>query len=389
MDDDNDGILDIIEDCEGFRAQNTSGAWLGFTNSNLTVSMPGSVVQGAVQNLNDGQVNFWVNQQGAQTRRGKFGEVSFTYTFSTPVPASEIGFYFFDLDPVNSSPNVVYTFQINGSQPNGKLAAVIGSNTNRYNPTLGTYTATSTPEDQFVVLRGVGNTLVSSFTVTSTGINSAELVGYSLFAYKACDTDGDGIPNRLDLDSDADGCADAGEGGADIANSELVTAVGSLSGGSTSVNQNLCALTNCVSTTGSNIGLPQFSTLPTGYSNTTGQAVGDSQNALVSGCVCYEDPTLIAGSTYPVKHGITILGRAGANNGGWPMNRNSAYTALEGKTKGFVITRNNSPETAIAIPVVGMMVFDMDENAGVGCLKIYTGSGAGEGWKCFNAQGCP
>ncbi|NMR35581.1 DUF11 domain-containing protein [Chryseobacterium aquaticum] len=389
VDDDNDGILDIIEDCEGFRAQNTSGAWLGFTNSNLTVSMPGSVVQGAVQNLNDGQVNFWVNQQGAQTRRGKFGEVSFTYTFSTPVPASEIGFYFFDLDPANSSPNVVYTFQINGSQPNGKLAAVIGSNTNRYNPTLGTYTATSTPEDQFVVLRGVGNTLVSSFTVTSTGINSAELVGYSLFAYRACDTDGDGIPNRLDLDSDADGCADAGEGGADIANSELVTAVGSLSGGSTSVNQNLCALTTCVSTTGSNIGLPQLSTLPTGYSNTTGQAVGDSQNALVSGCVCYEDPTLIAGSTYPVKHGITILGRAGANNGGWPMDRNSAYTTLEGKTKGFVITRNNSPETAIAIPVVGMMVFDMDENAGVGCLKIYTGSGAGEGWKCFNAQACP
>ena len=389
VDDDNDGILDIIEDCEGFRAQNTSGAWLGFTNSNLTVSMPGSVVQGAVQNLNDGQVNFWVNQQGAQTRRGKFGEVSFTYTFSTPVPASEIGFYFFDLDPANSSPNVVYTFQINGSQPNGKLAAVIGSNTNRYNPTLGTYTATSTPEDQFVVLRGVGNTLVSSFTVTSTGINSAELVGYSLFAYRACDTDGDGIPNRLDLDSDADGCADAGEGGSDIANSELVTAGGSLSGGSTSVNQNLCASATCVSTTGINIGLPQFSSLPTGYSNTTGQSIGSSQNALVNGCVCYEDPTLAAGQTYPVKQGITILGRAGGSSTSWPMIRNSAYTALEAKTKGFVITRNSSPETTIAIPVVGMMVFDTDENAGAGCMKIYTGAGAGEGWKCFSTQGCP
>lgn len=206
---------------------------------------------------------------------------------------------------------------------------------------------------------------------------------------KECDTDNDGIPDRLDLDSDGDGCSDAIEGGADIANSQLVTATGTLSGGSTSVNQNLCALTTCVSTTGSNIGLPQLSTLPIGYSNTTGQTVGDSQNALVNGCVCYEDPALVAGATYPVKHGITVLGRAGADNGGWPMNRNSAYTALEGKTKGFVITRNNSPETTIAIPVVGMMVFDMDENAGVGCLKIYTGSGVGEGWKCFNAQGCP
>lgn len=206
---------------------------------------------------------------------------------------------------------------------------------------------------------------------------------------KECDTDNDGIPDRLDLDSDGDGCSDAIEGGADIANSQLVTATGTLSGGSTSVNQNLCALTTCVSTTGSNIGLPQLSTLSTGYSNTTGQTVGDSQNALVNGCVCYEDPALVAGATYPVKHGITILGRAGADNGNWPMLRNSAYTALEGKTKGLVITRNSSPETTIAIPVVGMMVFDTDENAGAGCLKIYTGSGASEGWKCFSAQGCP
>jgi hypothetical protein len=74
------------------------------------------------------------------------------------------------------------------------------------------------------------------------------------------------------------------------------------------------------------------------------------------------------------------------------MVRNSAYTALESKTKGFVITRNASPETTIANPVVGMMVFDTDApgvNGATGCLKIYTGSGASEGWKCFNTQGCP
>ncbi|MCW3168669.1 cadherin-like domain-containing protein [Chryseobacterium sp. 09-1422] len=105
--------------------------------------------------------------------------------------------------------------------------------------------------------------------------------------------------------------------------------------------------------------------------------------------VCYEDPALVAGATYPVRHGVTLLGRAGSNNGNWPMLRNSAYTALESKTKGFVVTRNSSPETTIAIPVVGMMVFDTDENAGAGCLKIYTGPAAGEGWKCFSTQGCP
>ncbi|WP_375191072.1 hypothetical protein [Chryseobacterium sp.] len=103
---------------------------------------------------------------------------------------------------------------------------------------------------------------------------------------------------------------------------------------------------------------------------------------------CYESPTDTV-SSVPVKHGITLLGRAGAANGNWPMLRNSAYTVLESKTKGLVITRNSNPEGSIAIPVVGMMVFDTDENSGKGCLKIYTGSGSGEGWKCFNTQTCP
>ncbi|MCW3170864.1 hypothetical protein OMO38_20250, partial [Chryseobacterium sp. 09-1422] len=126
-------------------------------------------------------------------------------------------------------------------------------------------------------------------------------------------------------------------------------------------------------------------TLPTG--SVFGGEVEDGK--LTIQAVCYEDPALVAGATYPVRHGVTLLGRAGATNGNWPMLRNSAYTALESKTKGFVVTRNSSPETTIAIPVVGMMVFDTDENAGAGCLKIYTGPAAGEGWKCFNTQGCP
>lgn len=112
--------------------------------------------------------------------------------------------------------------------------------------------------------------------------------------------------------------------------------------------------------------------------------------------VCYETPTDLTTSV-PVNHGITVLKRAGTHTGittanDWPMVRNSAYTALESKTKGFVITRNASPETTIANPVVGMMVFDTDApgvNGATGCLKIYTGSGASEGWKCFNTQGCP
>lgn len=117
---------------------------------------------------------------------------------------------------------------------------------------------------------------------------------YAVMMYLECDTDGDGIPNRLDLDSDADGCPDALEGGADILPSGLMTAGGTLTGGSTTVNQNIC--TTCVSTGGSNIGLPQITTPPSGYSNTTGQTVGDSQNATVNSCpsiVCTSESSML------------------------------------------------------------------------------------------------
>ena len=212
---------------------------------------------------------------------------------------------------------------------------------------------------------------------------------YAVLMYLECDSDRDGIPNRLDLDSDADGCSDTMEGGASIIEYRLVTAGGTISGGSTTVNQNLCATSTCVSSSGANSGLPQQSTTA-GYSNTTGQSVGNSQNAMVNDCLCYESPEDV-NAIVPVKHGITALERADRSeiNGNWPMLRNSAYTVLEAKTKGFVVTRTTSPETTIAIPIVGMMVFDRDEDGGKGCLKIYTGSGVGEGWKCFTTQGCP
>lgn len=130
----------------------------------------------------------------------------------------------------------------------------------------------------------------------------------------------------------------------------------------------------------------------TSVANPTGEAFGgeveDGKIVIVAPPVCYEDAGGTASDSVPVKHGITVLGRAGKENGNWPMLRNSAYTVLESKTKGFVITRIASPETAIAEPKVGMMVFDTDADAGKGCLKINT-DGTSTGWKCFNKQTCP
>ena len=125
------------------------------------------------------------------------------------------------------------------------------------------------------------------------------------------------------------------------------------------------------------------------YSPTTSIKVGEE--------FCYQ-PGLTDSNNYPSKHGITSLGRAGSDIDNWPMVRQSAWTVLESKTKGFVINRiqfnsNNEPVASdgtslvITSPVEGMMVYDTTNN----CLKVYTSKDAGNtyAWYCMTTQTCP
>lgn len=115
------------------------------------------------------------------------------------------------------------------------------------------------------------------------------------------------------------------------------------------------------------------------YSPTTLLKVGEA--------FCYK-PATVAGITLDTKHGITSLGRAGANDGNWPMVRKGAWTALEAKTKGFVINRvaTTAQVNAIADPVEGMAVYDEEAD----CLKIYTTTdGTSFSWNCFITPACP
>ncbi|WP_124640734.1 beta strand repeat-containing protein [Amniculibacterium aquaticum] len=95
---------------------------------------------------------------------------------------------------------------------------------------------------------------------------------------------------------------------------------------------------------------------------------------------CYKLPVTSV-TAVPSNHGITALGRAGADNSNWPMVRQSAWTVLEAKTKGFVVNRVANPTTDIANPVEGMMVFDTTAQ----CLKIYNGTV----WSCYSTPACP
>lgn len=183
------------------------------------------------------------------------------------------------------------------------------------------------------------------------------------------DTDEDGTPDHLDLDSDNDGCADALEGDENVIASQLTS--NRISG---TVDAN--GVPNLVNAGGAaDIGSDQ------------GQGIGEAYNAAIqSGCFCYK-PAQTTGTALDTNHGITALGRAGADNSNWPMVRKGAWTVLEAKTKGFVVNRLTDAQIS-AIPSAdlreGMMVYNITQD----CLQINI-DGTATGWKCFNTQTCP
>ena len=71
------------------------------------------------------------------------------------------------------------------------------------------------------------------------------------------------------------------------------------------------------------------------------------------------------------------------------MVRQSAWTVLESKEKGFVVNRvaTTSGLANITNPIEGMMVYDEEED----CLKIYTLKSGDTvmAWHCFITPACP
>lgn len=200
------------------------------------------------------------------------------------------------------------------------------------------------------------------------------------------DTDGDGISNHQDLDSDGDGCPDAAEAGtatyvgAGNAYSGTIINVG----GSSVVENAIVGAAGSYGVNGFYNGIENNDTLGASYTGTYTYA--SAINAALSSCFCYKDPNL-SGTALDTKHGITSLQRAGVDNSNWPMVRKGAWTALESKTKPFVPNRLTNAQVA-SIPsanlVQGMMVFNIDQD----CLQINI-NGTPAGWKCFDKQTCP
>ncbi|MFC3159452.1 hypothetical protein ACFOEQ_13825 [Chryseobacterium arachidis] len=123
-------------------------------------------------------------------------------------------------------------------------------------------------------------------------------------------------------------------------------------------------------------------------SGTQGQGIGDSQNALISACYCYKPVvTTPAGSVLNTPQGITSLGRAGSQADNWPTVRKGAWTALESKTKGFVLNRLTTAQRDL-IPAANLVEGMMIYNTTLDCIQVNT-TGTPAGWACFNTQTCP
>ncbi|SDF30091.1 hypothetical protein [Epilithonimonas hungarica] len=394
LDDDNDGILDT-EECSNASQQliiywNSGNYTASIYTSALTASnsIAGAGLSRTLQTSHNYQQLSGINAVNESQAIANNEYIEYTITPSQYIAIKSVGYY--SMNSAQTGEDTQYHYLLRVSDDNFSTSNILhGDKT--YNPNLGDLVYSVTNGTFYMQPNKAYKFRVYFYTVSGGASATIGHDDFKLIGFVECDTDGDGIPDRLDLDSDNDGCLDALEGGADITTSQLVNAAGNVKVGigSTASNQNLCASSACVNSNG----IPQFSTLPANYSNITGQTIGSSQNSLINSCttsnLCYK-PGATGGITLETSHGISALQRAGEDDkDNWPMIRKGAWTVLESKEKGFVV--NRIPATAnlnlISNPIEGMMVYDEEAD----CLKIYT---IKEGtttpaWYCFNTPACP
>jgi len=194
VDDDNDGILDVNE------CMNTSGLVDNGDFSYWIFNSPGWTGSGNQWNMDTGRAWFpqWNN----------VGTATFQQTID--VTAGTENSITFDLGADASYIDEVrLNIKIDGTtvftETSTQIAANNGGNAANGNATLmDTRTFVFTP---------VGNTAVLSFDGVATTSNHDRMYVDNVVLSTGCtDFDGDGIPNQLDLDSDGDGIPDNVEG---------------------------------------------------------------------------------------------------------------------------------------------------------------------------------
>ena len=220
LDDDNDGILDTDEDtCTIAPDFIDPGFNIGPSNSSTLTTVLGSTFTWeTADNTASTGTSFHTIENGVVHYRSTNGsssvsnnalEFDVTVTFPAPVSNFEILGFDFDSDPSNVVENFI-NFSIeptdisaNAELINGIFQAIDG--TSNQDVTLAWNLDTPVTELTFTIVRNASGRGLS-FNVGFSGI---------------CDTDGDGIADSLDTDSDNDGCPDAVEAAGSFETADL------------------------------------------------------------------------------------------------------------------------------------------------------------------------
>ncbi len=236
LDDDNDGISDIDE-CGLTSSLYYSGTdiWKGETQTNVQIT-PNYVGYSTF-----GSSSFLSGVSGTETTLDFFqspyfynSNSSLTIHFDKPVKAYEIGIFVYDgiwntgVHPLVLEINEGTATTLDFEVAEGILS---GGNPSQYqNLGIVTYDASSGKINEGVDsvqghIIGKSDKTVTSITISSFNPNNG--IWLSIYSLNSCDQDNDGIVNRLDLDSDNDGCYDSEEGDNNIIPTNL-TAEGSI-----------------------------------------------------------------------------------------------------------------------------------------------------------------
>jgi len=396
IDDDNDGIVDATESPACFYTAAEANTITSVTSPlNAAAGDPTANTEIATLhngNTSDANPYNFVNQSVAS------GATIFTVTYPTPVTLSSL-----TVTQISSGMSNGSAFgKLYGSVDGVSYILLTSGNGIALNTTSVTFANAVTTPYRYYQIRSVGTVAAGNTAAFNTGTAGIQEISsviavtpvYLASAHPkpgicSVDTDGDGVPNHLDLNSDGDGCSDLAESGVspatDINTPASVTNNNGLSYGIAAFKLSGSQL-NPMATDANNDGLndsvdPDQNGI-TNYTSTYANAI----NMAIANCFCYV-PAATSGTVLDTPQGITSLGRAGVNADNWPMVRKGAWTALEAKTKGFVPNRLTIAQINL-IPAgdlrEGMMVYNISSD----CLYINT-DGTPTGWKCFNTQACP
>jgi hypothetical protein len=317
IDDDNDGILDTVEmNCEVIQngtftqANTVNGAPI--TNWNVTGNVR---VNANTLNFNSGDTTpNAVVYQDVATNIGF--PLTINYSVSTIGTNSNMALR---VDLIDVSTNIVLA-----SKTTTNITALV---------------------NESIIFEPIGTTTRIRITDLSTATINVDVVLDNV-SILYCDTDTDGIPNSLDLDSDGDGCFDAKESG--VPEDKFNASTGIVTG---TVGAN--GLADDLETVADNGTI--------NYTSTYANAI----NALFNNCFCTQNPNTAPATVFSMA-GISTQ----AKRTGWPEDVANGFIVLESKEKGFVITRLTTAERGLLTPVEGMLIYNITNTR----MELYNGT---------------